>query len=330
MFENLLHAGEHTHGNVLLDVLLHSFLDTLKILPFLIVIYILIELMERKSNFATENSRLKGNLGVLVGSATGLIPQCGFSVMAAKLYDKGFIALGTLIAIFISTSDEAFIILLSSGEGALSLLPMILIKIVVGVGIGYAVNAVLKLIEKRRGASAFTPVQTEKVDKADYHARVFMPKEEDECTSCGRNHDADKPVLTYFVFPFLHSLKIALYVFLVTFAFGLLVELVGEENVMAFMNANVFIQPFIAAAIGLIPNCASSVVITQSYLLGGITFGSCVAGLCANAGLGFVVLLKNTKKWKRNLALLIGMYVVSVLVGVAVNGLELAFGSLFS
>ncbi len=330
MFENLLHAEEHTQGNVLLDVLLHSFLDTLKILPFLIIIYILIELMERKSNFATENSRLKGNLGVLVGSATGLIPQCGFSVMAAKLYDKGFIALGTLIAIFISTSDEAFIIMLSSGEGALSLLPMILIKIVVGVGIGYAVNALLKLLEKRRGASAFPPVQTEKVDKADYHARVFMPKEEDECTSCGRNHDTDKPVLTYFVFPLLHSLKIALYVFLVTFAFGLLVELVGEENVMAFMNANVFIQPFITAAIGLIPNCASSVVITQSYLLGGITFGSCVAGLCANAGLGFVVLLKNTKKWKRNLALLIGMYAVSVLVGVAVNGLQLAFGPLFS
>lgn len=328
MFANLLHAEGHFSGNMFLDVVIDSLLDTLKLLPFLIIIYILIELMERKTSLSSENSRLKGNLGVLVGSATGLIPQCGFSVMAAKLYDKGYIAVGTLIAIFISTSDEAFIILLSSGEGALSLLPMILIKIIVGVSVGYAVNAILKTVNKRRGTEEAQPIQTGKVDKADYHARVFMQKDEAECTSCGRTHGEEKPVLTYFVFPLLHSLKIALYIFLVTFAFGLLVALVGEETVMNFMNGNIFLQPFITAAIGLIPNCASSVVITQSYLVGGISFGSCVAGLCSNAGLGFVVLIKNTKKWKRNLALLFGMYAVAVLVGLAVNAIEAAFGLL--
>ena len=330
MFENLLHAEGEVTGGIFLHVLEHSLLDTLKLLPFLIIIYILIELMERKSSLASENSRLNGNLGVLVGSATGLIPQCGFSVMAAKLFDRGFITVGTLIAIFISTSDEAFIILLSSGEGALSLLPMILIKILVGVSVGYAVNFIYKGLQKRRGIESVSPVQADKVDKADYRSRIFVQKDKDaeECTSCGRSHGEKHPALIYFVFPLLHSLKIALYIFLVTFAFGFLVELVGEDKVIEFMNKNLYVQPFITSAIGLIPNCASSVVITQGYLVGGITFGSCVAGLCSNAGLGFVVLLKNTKKWKRNVALLIGMYVVAVVVGVACNALQAAFSLL--
>lgn len=301
------------------DVLLDSFLDTLKVLPFLVFIYILIELMEQKTSLASENSRLKGKLGVLVGSATGLVPQCGFSVMAAKLYDGGYIALGTLIAIFISTSDEAFIILLADGAGALSLLPVILVKIIVGVTVGYGVNGVLALWKKRRPT---VTASDGKVDKADYHARVFRKKEEGFCTSCGRDHDDAHPALTYFVFPLLHSLKVAAYIFVVTAAFGLLVEGVGEENFAAFMEKSVVAQPFITAAIGLIPNCAASVVITESYLLGHITLGSCIAGLCSNAGLGFVILLKNTKKWKRNLLLLVGIYAVGVATGLICNGIE--------
>lgn len=306
------------------EVALDSLIDTLKLLPFLIVIYILIELLEHKTSLATENSRLRGNMGVLIGSATGLIPQCGFSVMAAKLYDKGYIAVGTLIAIFISTSDEAFIILLSDGDGALALLPIILIKIFVGVSVGYAVNAVVGAVEKRRGEKTEAFIEP---NKADYHARVFQNKE--ECTSCGREHNERHPAVTYFVSPLLHSLKIFVYIFLVTLAFGVLVEAAGEENIRAFMNKGIYVQPFITAAIGLIPNCASSVIITQSYLVpGGIAFGSCVGGLCANAGLGFVVLLKNTKKWKRNVALFVGMYLVAAAVGVAVNAVQAALGLL--
>lgn len=301
------------------EVLLDSLLDTLKILPFLVIIYILIELMEQKTTLASENSRLKGKLGVLVGSATGLVPQCGFSVMAAKLYDGGYIAVGTLIAIFISTSDEAFIILLADGAGALSLLPIILVKIIVGVAVGYAVNGALALYKKRCAAKVSVD---EKPDKADYHARVFRKKEEGFCTSCGREHDEAHPALTYFVFPLLHSLKIAAYILVITAAFGLLVEGVGEENFAAFMERSTFAQPFITSVIGLIPNCAASVIITESYLLGHITLGSCIAGLCSNAGLGFVVLLKNTKKWKRNLFLLIGIYAVSVATGLVCNAIQ--------
>lgn len=310
---------------ILSEKALDALLDTLKLLPFLIVIYILIELLEHKTTLAKENSRLSGRLGVLIGAATGLVPQCGFSVMAAKLYDRGFIAVGTLIAVFVSTSDEAFVILLSSGEGALALLPLIIIKVLVGVIVGYAVNAAVDFWRRRRPAEALVSLAPDgEEEKADYHARVFAPKTEEECTSCGRSHDERHPAVTYFVNPLLHSLKIALYIYIVTFVFGLIIGYVGEETVMDFLNQNIYIQPLITSLIGLIPNCASSVVITQSFLVGGISFGSLTAGLCANAGLGFVVLLKDVKKWKRNLALLVGLYVLSVLVGLGVNGVETA------
>ena len=113
------------------DVLLDALLDTLKLFPWLLLIYIIIELIEHKTNLTGPNNRLSGKLGPLIGSATGLIPQCGFSVMAAKLFEQKYITVGTLLAIFLSTSDEAFIILLSSGKGAVWLLPLIAVKIVV-------------------------------------------------------------------------------------------------------------------------------------------------------------------------------------------------------
>ena len=126
------------------------------------------------------------------------------------------------------------------------------------------------------------------------------------------------------VSPLLHALKIAGYVLLVNFAFGYLFYSAGEDNVMAFLQSGLWIQPLIAALIGLIPNCASSVVLTQTYLVGGITFGSCLAGLCANAGLGVFVLFRNGKKWKRNLTIVLILYLVGVGVGYAVNAVQMA------
>ena len=122
------------------SLVLDAFLDTLKVLPFLLVIYILIEFLENRTSFSQKPQILQGNLAPLVGSATGLIPQCGFSVMAAKLYDKGLIRTGTLLAVLLATSDEAFIILLASGSSAAAIMPLIVIKLIVGIGIGYLVN----------------------------------------------------------------------------------------------------------------------------------------------------------------------------------------------
>jgi len=292
----------------MLDTILDALLDTLKVLPFLIIIYIIIELVEHKTEMTGANNRLNGKLAPLFGAATGLIPQCGFSVMAAKLYESGFIKLGTLIAIFVSTSDEAFIILLSSGTAAMSaLLYMIVIKVVVGTAIGYAINAIVK-----NGGGP-----TISAEGFDYKSRLTDKKF--ECTSCGHTHDENHPVITYFVSPLLHSLKIAAYILVVNVVFGVIIYSVGEENLSAFLQKSLWIQPLISAAVGLIPNCAGSVVITETFLMGGITFGSCVAGLCTNAGLGLVILLKNTAKWKRNIAITALMYIIGVVVGTVIN-----------
>ncbi len=354
------------------DVLLDALLDTLKLFPWLLLIYIIIELIEHKTNLTGPNNRLSGKLGPLIGSATGLIPQCGFSVMAAKLFEQKYITVGTLLAIFLSTSDEAFIILLSSGKGAVWLLPLIAVKIVVGVAVGYAADGILKSFGRRQ-----TRVESSRgkyLDEARSHAHsehvqhshsavssssevsldavspsedsqgagtslhedsrdtpsheLFLKKareKEFECTSCGRVHDESKPFTLYFLSPLLHALKVALFILIVNVVLGVVIYYVTEERFISFMNKNLFVQPFISSLVGLIPNCASSVVITGSFLQGGISFGSCAAGLCANAGLGFVVLLKNVKEWRRNLVLIAICYVVAVAVGLALNALSLLF-----
>ncbi len=315
MWDTLLHFVSHGW-----EILSHALEHTALLLPFLFLIYALIELLESKADMNRIFSA--GNkLGPLVGSATGLIPQCGFSVMAAKLYEQKYITLGTLFAIFLSTSDEAFIIMLSSGEGAAWVLPLLLSKIIIGVAVGYAADGVLKLIG--RGQVCVQPQNTVNGTPETTH-EIFMQRfleerDVDVNCSCGRTHGEDNPWKKYLLYPFLHMLKVGAFILLVNVVLEAVIHAVGENAFVAFMQKRRFVQPFITCAIGLIPNCASSVVITETFLVGGITFGSCVAGLCTNAGMGFVVLLKNGRKWKRNLALILLSYAISVAIGLLLN-----------
>lgn len=278
------------------EVFLEAFLDTLKVFPFLLAIYIVIELIEHKTTLTENRTILQGGLAPLIGSAAGVVPLCGFSVMAAKLYDKGYIKTGTLLSVFIATSDEALIILATdiSLRAASAILPLIIIKFVFAVAVGYLLNLVLK---------------RENVIKA-------VPEGEAEY-SCG-HHDKSAATL-YFISPLWHSLKIALYLFCVNLAFGIIIYFVGEQAIMNSLGVNIYLQPLITSAVGLIPSCASSVIITGAYLHGGIAFGSMVAGLSVNAGMGFIVLLKNLKKIKRNLLLLALSLVISYIMGITVN-----------
>lgn len=303
------------------EIFLDALLDTVKLFPWLFLIYVVIELLEHKTDF-TGKSKLNGRLGPVVGAATGLIPQCGFSVMAAKLFEQKFITVGTLLAIFLSTSDEAFVILLSSGSGAVHLLPLIVCKLLIGVVVGYAADGIVKLYQSKKERKK----EAKTLSTKDIFLERMEFSYEFECTSCGREHDEEKPFKTYFVEPLAHSLKVAFFIFIVNFVLGSIIYLVTEEAFAAFMEKSAVAQPFLTALIGLIPNCASSVVLTECFLQNSILFGSCVAGLCANAGMGFVVLLKNTKKWKRNLALILLSYAVSVFFGYAINGLIAIFG----
>lgn len=283
----------------MLQVLLDALVDTAKVFPFLLLIYILIELLEHKAGLTGNRKILRGPLAPLIGSATGLVPQCGFSVMAAKLYDNGFIRTGTLLAVFLATSDEAFIIMLSSGAAAASIMPLALIKLVLAVGVGYLVNFLLS---------------GEKLSEISPATVLSSP------------HEDESEVQIYLLSPLLHSLKVALYLLLVNIIFGCIIEEVGAESITAALIGGPYWQPLITAAIGLIPNCASSVIITGAYINGGIIFGSCVAGLCSNAGLGLVVLLKNTKKIKRNVLIITALYLISAAAGVVTNSIMVLAG----
>ena len=300
--------------------LLHALKDTAPLLPFIFLIYALIELLESKADLRRV-SRLGGNLGPLLGSATGLIPQCGFSVMAAKLFEQKYITVGTLLAIFMATSDEAFIIMISSGEGAVWVLPLLLSKVLVGVVVGYGVDLVFRAFGRRQVRVEMPetvngqPTTTHEI----FMQRYLEERDVEASCSCGRDHSGESAWKKYLLYPLLHVLKVGAFIFLVNFVLTAIIHSVGEDVFASFMNKNILLQPFVACLIGLIPNCASSVVITESFLGGAITFGSCVAGLCANAGMGFVVLLKNVRQWKRNLAMILFCYVISVLVGMLLN-----------
>ena len=300
--------------------LLHALKDTAPLLPFIFLIYALIELLESKADLKRV-SRLGGNLGPLLGSATGLIPQCGFSVMAAKLFEQKYITVGTLLAIFMATSDEAFIIMISSGEGAVWVLPLLLSKVLVGVAVGYGVDLVFRAVGRRQVRVEMPetvngqPTTTHEI----FMQRYLEERDVEASCSCGRDHSGESAWKKYLLYPLLHVLKVGAFIFLVNFVLTAIIHSVGEDVFASFMNKNILLQPFVACLIGLIPNCASSVVITESFLGGAITFGSCVAGLCANAGMGFVVLLKNVRQWKRNLAMILFCYVISVLVGMLLN-----------
>ena len=304
----------------LYEFTLHALRDTAPLLPFLFLIYALLELLESKADL-TKINKVGGRLGPLVGSATGLIPQCGFSVMAAKLYEQKYLTVGTLLAIFMATSDEAFLIMLSSGTGAAWVVPMLVAKVVIATAVGYGVDLFLRCIGRKQVRMEMpetvngAPTTTHEI----FIQRYQEEREVDARCSCGRDHSGESAWKRYLLFPMLHVLKVGAFIFLVNFVLTAIIHSVGEEVFAEFINKNRFVQPIVTCLIGLIPNCASSVVLTETFLSGAITFGSCVAGLCANAGMGFVVLLKNVRQWKRNLLLIVFCYAASVLVGFVLN-----------
>ena len=278
------------------ETLLDALLDTLKVFPFLLLIYILIELLEHKTSLTRNRKILQGGFAPLIGSAAGIIPLCGFSVMAAKLYDNGYIRTGTVMAVFIATSDEAIIVLASNVTNVTALgaiAPLLIVKFLLAVIVGYSVNALLS-----REKLTATPL-----DGAPEH-------------TCEHSENS---LFEYLGSALVHSLKVALYLLIVNVAFGLIVYYVGEDTIASSFVGGEALQPLITAAVGLIPSCASSVIITGTYIHGGIMFGSMAAGLIVNAGMGLMILLRNPRNMKRTLAITLTLYVVAYLSGVALN-----------
>lgn len=283
-------------------IFLHSMTDCLIMLPIMFLTYLIIELLERKTSFATNGKCLTGKGAPVFGSLVGTIPQCGVSVMSAKLFDKGIIGLGTVLSVFIATSDEAFSILLASDK-RLAIIPLIAIKLILAIGVGLLFNL---LISKNK----------------EFSGEVF--EHETVCAHCHSDVKEGKLawVKMYVLVPFYHAVQTFLYVFAVTFVFGIFFSehgLIGEEKFASYLASVKYAESFITALIGLIPNCASSAIITGIYVNGGISFGGLVAGLVSNAGVGLAVLFKNTKEIKRNLFILITLYLIGAFTGLFIT-----------
>lgn len=326
-----------------LEVMLDALIDTAKILPLLFVVYYLIELFEYKqSKKFSENKFLKGKLSPLFGSLMGSVPQCGFSVVSTDLFTKGSISVGALIAVYIATSDEAIPLILANPNKILWLLVLVGIKIVYATIVGYIAIGLYNLIFKRQH-----PVHAENVADNEHETHANHKHEahgehehnpanqtaqlvQETATSQSTqghhtghgccHHDVETKTFDW-LHPMLHCLKIGAFILAINILFGFITDIwVGHENLSAFLIANKYWQPVLAVVIGLIPNCASSVVLTQLFLEGGLAFGALVAGLCVNAGLGLVVLFKQNKSWKENL------FIVSVMI---FAGVAIGYGLIF-
>ncbi len=284
------------------DVLLDALIDTAKILPVLFAVYYLIEILEFKfAKKIANNKLLKGNASPVFGALVGSIPQCGFSVVSTDLFSDGIISVGALIAVYIATSDEAIPIMLSNFDTLPMMCLLIAIKIVYAIVIGYLSLALYKVIFKNK--------KTKLVDEEEIEIH-------DGCC----HHHVESNQFDW-LHPLMHCLKIALFILIINILFGLIVYFVGTENISKFLLSNTYLQPLFAVIVGLIPNCASSVVLTELFIMNnGLKFGALVAGLCVNAGLGLIMLIKTNKNVKENI------FIISVLI---ISGLILGYSLLF-
>lgn len=263
----------------ILHVLEHAFVDSVKMLPFLFVAYLVIEYIEVRHGSRVEAALAGGGRwGFVPGALLGCVPQCGFSAMAANFYGGRVITLGTLMAVFLATSDEAVPLLISVPDQWDHLIWLIVIKVAVGLLVGFCLDFALRRFVPARLRGGYTG----HADEVDCHAEHEGP------------HGIVKPAL-------FHALNIFLYVLLFSVVIGFLMELIGEAAFTGFLAAMGPFQPAVAALVGLVPNCAASVLLTQLYLSGSISFASAVAGLCSGAGIGLVVLYKANPSLKQNL-----------------------------
>lgn len=283
------------------DVLLDAVLDTLKLLPFLFVTYLVLEFIEEK---AEEGSlklvRHSGVLGPVLGSALGLIPQCGFSASASSLFAQRLISAGTLIAVFLSTSDEMLPILISSAVPPLTILEILGVKLAVGMAAGLTADKLLRLC-RHEG------------ERVDLHQLC----EEENC-GC-EEHGV-------FLSSLLHTLKIAAFILIINLALGLVLHFVGQEKLSGLLLDRPVVGPVISGLVGLIPNCAASILITQLYVSGALSAGSMIAGLLTASGVGMLVLFRINRRAMRDNVKILGYVLVSgVAVGILMDLLGVTF-----
>ncbi|MEE8885673.1 MAG: putative manganese transporter [Eubacteriales bacterium] len=290
--------------SVILSAVIDATTDTLKLVPFLYLTYLLMEFLERKAGDKfSEKLAEVGRYGPIIGAAFGAIPQCGFSAAAASLYSGGVISVGTLIAVFLSTSDEMLPIFISEHVAPETILKILLTKIVIGLISGLALDFVLRFTRYRS--------KTEK--------RIHDLCEQDHC-GCEEEEGNS------FLAALKHTVNIIVFIFIIELILTIAVDVVGNDALAGFMGRIPVLGVFLAGLIGLIPNCGSSVVITQLYLQGLLGAGQMMAGLLVGAGVGLLVLFRtNRRHLSENIKIAVILYIFGVLWGLLIEATGFSF-----
>lgn len=277
----------------ILEVLQDTAIDTIKLLPFLFITYLIMEYIEHKtSNKVKDVIKKSGKFGPLLGAIVGIFPQCGFSVSATNLYAGRVITLGTLISVYLATSDEMLPILLTEAVPAGTIFTILGIKLVLGIVAGFIIDFVIRMFRKEK-----VEEQEEKIEEICEHEHCHC--EEGIVTSAIK-----------------HTLNITIFIFFITLVLNGIIAYIGEDTIAHFISKNVILGPIVAGLIGLIPNCASSVILTELFISNVISMPVLISGVAVNAGVGLLVLFKTNKNVKENIKIVEILYLIGVLAGI--------------
>ena len=286
----------HEFFHILGHSVLHTLIDTAKIVPFLFLTYLLMEFLEHKAGGAPERwLRTSGKIGPLVGGALGVLPQCGFSAAATGFYPGRMITTGTLIAVYLSTSDEMLPILLSSGAPLPTVLKLLATKLIIGVAAGFVIDGITRLIVRATGK--------------EQEPQIEELCERENC-DCG-----DRFVLSALK----HTAYITIFLLIFTFVLTLGIELIGEENIQSVVLDRPVLGSLLAGLVGLIPNCASSVALTSLFVDGVLSSGALLSGLMVNAGVGLAILFRNNRPVRDSLRVVAILFGISVVCGILID-----------
>lgn len=304
----------------MLDVILDALLDTLKVVPILLFVYLLIAFIthhkEEPFSFITGKKKW---FGPLFGSLLGSIPQCGFSAAMADLYTQKKITLGTLFAVFIATSDEAIPLLIANPSAYKEMFILIGFKLLFALFFGYLIDIFFN--------KKFYENMKERFEHKHEHPHDEHCHHDHNLENC--NHEHHERHCTHdhccadniFMDAIIHTLKISAFILLFNLIFGIIIYFVSMERFLSIININPYLQTLITPIIGLIPNCAGSIFLVEVFLEGGISLASTIGGLSAGSGIGILILFRKSKNLKQNLLILISLYVIGVLIGLALTPL---------
>ncbi len=283
------------------NVIIDTIRDSIKLLPFLLLTYIIMEYIEHKTGEKAKRIIQKsGKFGPLLGGILGIFPQCGFSAAAANLYAGKIITLGTLIAIFLSTSDEMLPVLISNAAPITTILQILAIKLAIGIIAGFVIDFIGQAMKKRK---------VEESAKEDVEQEIGHICEHEHC-------HCEEGIIKSSI---KHTLHIFLFIFIISLIINSIIYWVGEESLSNLILNKPIVGPLIAGIVGLIPNCAGSVILTQLYLEQVISFGSVIGGLLVGSGIGILILFRVNKNWKENIKILSILYTIGVICGIIID-----------